>query len=96
MTDSGSDKRAIYARVGGRVQGVGYRISAMEEAERLGLVGYATNRWDGTVEIVAEGQPEALMRFVAWLRSGPPFAQVEEVNWRWQEPTGAYDRFEVR
>lgn len=93
---AGVERRAIYARVTGRVQGVGYRISAVDEAAGLGLVGYVRNRWDGSVEVVAEGPPEALNRFVSWLHAGPPFARVERVDWHWQEPTSEYHRFEVR
>src|ERR1700692_2360382 len=52
--------------VGGRVQGVFFRAAAAEQARALGLVGYARNRDDGTVEIVAEGDRHALEILEAW------------------------------
>jgi acylphosphatase len=63
--------------VAGRVQGVGYRYFALQEAQALGLGGFARNLADGRVEVVAEGSPEALADFEARLRQGPAFAKVE-------------------
>jgi len=96
VTEPVNEKRAIYARVQGRVQGVGFRMSTVQEASRLGLVGYVRNRWDGSVEVLAEGSVGALRRLVSWLHAGPPFAHVERVEWHWQQPTNEYTRFEVR
>lgn len=66
--------------VRGRVQGVGYRYFALKEAEALGLTGFARNNADGSVEVVAEGDDEALRRFDERLREGPAFAVVEGVE----------------
>jgi acylphosphatase len=66
-------------RVTGRVQGVFYRASARAEAERLGLRGFVRNEPDGSVYAEAEGEREALARFAAWCRRGPPHARVESV-----------------
>ncbi len=44
--------------VRGRVQGVGYRYFARKSAESLGLTGFARNLADGSVEVVAEGEPK--------------------------------------
>jgi acylphosphatase len=67
-------------RVTGRVQGVFYRASARLEAVKLGLVGYARNEEDGSVQAEAEGEKESLDRFVAWCRQGPRHALVEAVE----------------
>ncbi|NLD45007.1 MAG: acylphosphatase [Chloroflexi bacterium] len=88
-------RKALYAVVHGRVQGVGFRAYTQDTAIHLGLVGYVTNRWDGTVELLAEGSPEALRRLLSWLERGPTLARVERVEVRWDEPRGQYDRFEV-
>ena len=66
--------------VSGRVQGVFYRASASEQALRLGLTGYAKNRSDGRVEVVACGVAHALDALERWLRQGPPAARVEAVS----------------
>ena len=62
--------------VQGRVQGVGYRYFVLQEAEALGVSGFARNRPDGSVEVVAEGSDEALHDLEARLRQGPAFARV--------------------
>ena len=65
--------------VSGRVQGVGFRYFALDAARRDGLQGYVTNRDDGSVEAVAEGEAEALERFERALRRGPSAARVDDV-----------------
>lgn len=66
--------------VRGRVQGVGYRYFARRSAESLGLTGFARNLADGSVEVVAEGEPQALLSLEAALRQGPSFALVESLD----------------
>ncbi|KZC22133.1 acylphosphatase [Rhodanobacter thiooxydans] len=66
--------------VRGRVQGVCYRASAREQALALGLAGHAVNRRDGSVEVLACGEPAALDALERWLRQGPPAARVEAVS----------------
>lgn len=67
-------------RVTGRVQGVFFRGSTREEARKLGLTGYARNMQDGSVDVVACGDPAALDRLAKWLESGPPMATVAGVD----------------
>ena len=67
--------------VRGRVQGVFFRQSTVEQARALGLGGWVRNRADGCVEGVAGGAPAALEQLRAWLRRGPPSARVEDVEW---------------
>lgn len=68
-------------RIEGRVQGVWFRESTRREAEPLGITGYAKNRADGSVEVLACGEPDALDRLAAWLGNGPPLARVTRVEW---------------
>lgn len=67
-------------RVSGRVQAVNFRYYAREEARRRGVTGWIRNREDGDVELVAEGAPDALARFVEWCRRGPSSARVSRVD----------------
>lgn len=60
--------------VSGRVQGVFFRAAAAEQARLLGIAGVARNREDGTVEIVAEGDRNALELLAAWAHRGPTSA----------------------
>jgi acylphosphatase len=66
--------------VAGRVQGVGYRYFVLRQADVLGVSGYARNRSDGSVEVVAEGSEAALADFETRLRQGPAFAEVRGVT----------------
>ena len=66
----------------GRVQGVWYRDTARQEAERLGVAGSAANRLDGRVVLEAEGEEAAVEAFLAWAAEGPPRARVDTVSRR--------------
>ena len=66
-------------RVVGRVQGVYYRASARQEALRLGIVGYARNLSDGSVEVLAMGDSAQVNDFIAWLWKGSPASSVTQV-----------------
>lgn len=66
--------------VTGRVQGVFFRASTRQRALQLGLTGFAGNRVDGSVEVVASGSREALDELDGWLHHGPPLARVEQVQ----------------
>jgi acylphosphatase len=81
-------------RIHGRVQGVGYRASMVQQAQRLGLSGWVRNRLDGTVEAVVAGRPQAVEAIIAWARRGPPAAMVEAVEV--QPASGRYSGFEQR
>jgi acylphosphatase len=72
-------RAAAALRIEGRVQGVGYRWWATGEAERAGLDGWARNRADGSVEILAIGDPMAIDALEAACRTGPPAARVTRV-----------------
>jgi len=85
---------AKHLLISGRVQGVGFRYSMAEEAERLGATGWVRNRRDGTVEAVIDGQSAAVEALLAWARRGPPSARVTEV--RISEIEERFERFETR
>jgi acylphosphatase len=63
----------------GRVQGVGYRWWATQEAERLSLRGWGRNRRDGSVELLAIGEAAAIEALAAACRRGPPGSAVAQV-----------------
>lgn len=77
--------------IGGRVQGVFYRASCADEAQRLGLGGWVRNLPDGRVEAVAEGPREDVERFIEWCRHGPPMSRVAGVEMTWEQPRGERD-----
>lgn len=79
----------LHLRIHGRVQGVGFRWFAREEARRLGLSGWVTNRPGGDVEVEAGGEPSSLARLRRALEVGPAGAQVERVEDLDQESEGS-------
>jgi acylphosphatase len=53
------------------------------------------NRNDGSVEVVAEGDEEAIKEFLAWAQHGPSAARVENVDVRWRGYTGEFPEFRI-
>ena len=86
-------RRRIVVR--GRVQGVFFRDTTRRRADSLGVAGWAANRDDGTVEVVAEGAEDAVDALVAFLREGPRRAEVEGVDVSDEQPEGL-SGFETR
>ncbi len=86
----------LHAHVYGRVQGVNFRYYTQKEADALGLTGWVANRFDGSVEVVAEGEKATLQRLLTFLHRGPPSARVDRVQAEWTEATGEFHRFRVR
>jgi acylphosphatase len=80
----------------GRVQGVGFRFFTEERAQREGLHGWVRNLPDGGVEIMAEGDAEALDRFERQVRHCPPGARIEHVEVDHIAPSGNATGFSVR
>ncbi|MGB7211897.1 MAG: acylphosphatase [Gemmatimonadales bacterium] len=71
---------AFQFRIRGTVQGVGFRWFVARHATPLGLVGYARNLPDGSVEVVASGDAGAIERLALELARGPEFARVDAVE----------------
>ena len=82
---------ARLAVVHGHVQGVFFRDSCRRRAQSLGVTGWVRNRNDATVEVYAEGSPEAVAALIEWCREGPRGAYVEHVDVSEQEPEGVRD-----
>ena len=72
--------KKIRAIVSGRVQGVGFRISTLQKARRIGVRGYVQNLTNGNVEIVALGQADKVDNLLQWAKSGPPSAIVNSLE----------------
>lgn len=84
----GMSNEAVSLRIIGRVQGVAFRATCEQEAQRLGVAGWVRNETDGSVEVHAEGEREAVDSLVDWCRHGPSGARVDDVEASPAEPTG--------
>ena len=85
-----------HLEIRGRVQGVWFRGSMQQEAERLGVAGWVRNRPDGAVEAEVEGPRAAVDGLIAWAHHGPRGARVTTVDVRSIEPRGERGEFAVR
>ena len=94
--ETAKKKARVRLKVWGRVQGVYFRASTVEQARRLGLSGWVMNCADNSVEVVAEGQMEQLEKLADWCRGGPPGAQVKEVRAQWEASKEEFQSFYIR
>jgi len=95
-SQSKAERARLQLIVSGRVQGVGFRFSAYDEAKELALAGWVRNLAGGEVEIVAEGSRENLQMLAAWAHLGPPSAHVTAVREDWLNFTGEFTEFRIR
>lgn len=88
--------KRLEARIFGRVQGVFFRGTTREEAQRLEVSGWVRNESDGSVAVVAEGPEDALKELAGFLDQGPPAARVTHVEKNWGTASGEFRGFRVR
>jgi acylphosphatase len=86
-------RRRVVVR--GRVQGVNFRAATRRAAQSRGIAGWVTNRDDGAVEAVLEGDEATVEGLIEGLRRGPPAAQVEDLDVTAEEPENL-TTFEIR
>lgn len=77
-------RRRVIVR--GRVQGVFFRETTRHLAEQAGVAGWVRNQPDGTVEAVFEGETDAVERLLEASRTGPPMAEVTDLEVIEEEP----------
>ena len=85
----------LHAHVEGNVQGVGFRYFVLRAAQGYRLTGWVRNRYDGRVEVVAEGGLADLNRLLADLRRGPSSSQVTRVDYSFSDAQGDFERFSL-
>lgn len=69
-----------HLRIIGLVHGVGYRHSMVVEAIAIGVAGWVRNRFDGSVEALAQGEDADVQRLIEWAQRGPATARVDTVT----------------
>lgn len=72
--------KELEATMYGKVQGVGFRAFTRKQAEKLDLAGWVKNMSDGTVRCVVQGPEKDLQDFAEKLKSGPYFADVQDID----------------
>lgn len=91
-----SETKRVRVIAGGHVQGVFFRDSTRNKAERLGLTGSVANRRDGRVEAEFQGPAGAVDEAVEFVRRGPGRADVTELEVKELDPVQGESRFAVR
>jgi acylphosphatase len=81
--------------VRGRVTGVFFRASAQREARRLGVTGWVKNKTENAIEIMAEGDEDAIKEIINWSQHGPSAARVDQCDVRWRSYTGEFADFRI-
>ena len=72
--------KQLNIRIYGKVQGVWFRKSVKDQAERIGISGFVMNEPDGTIFIVANGNSEQLDEFITYCKEGPEQADVKNIH----------------
>lgn len=90
------DRVRIHLIIQGRVQGVFFRSSILEQTSRMRLTGWVRNCPDGSVEIVAEGLRKKIQDLIGWCHHGPPGAHVHNVRLHWEDFKGEFQDFHIR
>ena len=88
-------RKRLVAVVEGRVQGVGFRYFAAEQARQLRLVGTCRNLRNGSVEVIAEGEEGAVEALLVALQQGPRISRVDNVHAIWLPPTNEFTTFTI-
>ncbi len=88
--------KAVHIIVSGLVQGVGFRYFIVRKARLLELGGFVRNRYEGDVEIVAEGEQGMLNQFIEEVKIGPISSDIREVKVKWLEATEGFKEFDVK
>ncbi|MBI2885534.1 MAG: acylphosphatase [Candidatus Omnitrophica bacterium] len=89
-------KRQVHVYYSGRVQGVGFRMTADETAHSVGVVGWVKNLRDGRVELVAQGEEPAVEQLLQALRTGPMANFIKDVEIVWGPPVELFKDFDIR
>ena len=88
--------KRVHVFYAGRVQGVGFRMTAEETAHALEVVGWVKNLRDGRVELIAEAEEAQLNQFLEAVRTGPMKNFIQRTDVTWSHASDTFDEFEIR
>ncbi len=94
--NSGLSKVGAHILVQGAVQGIGYRYFVLQQAKKLGIMGWVKNLDTGDVELEAQGDKKSLEDFVESLKTGHSWASVRQLKVNWLESCKKFDQFVIR
>lgn len=90
------EKERISIICKGRVQGVGFRFMINRHANVLNLKGYVKNLGDGSVQIIAEGEKQDISKLIFYIKEGPGFSSIDDLQVERSHPSGEFSTFSIR
>ena len=95
MSSPPKNTLTVNMKITGKVQGVGFRFFVQQQAQKLGINGWVSNKSNGDVEALAQGEKADLEQFIAKVKEGPSFSRVEDVSLNWVKEAEQYFGFEI-
>ena len=95
MSSQPEDTLTVNMKITGKVQGVGFRYFVLRQAQELGITGWVSNKSNGHVEAMAQGDKEDLDQFIAKVKQGPAFSRVDDLILNWEDGQENYTSFEI-
>ena len=95
MSSQPEDNLTVNMKITGKVQGVGFRYYVLRQAQELGIRGWVSNKPNGDVEALAQGEKEGLDHFITKVEQGPAFSRVENVSLNWVNEAEKYFDYEI-
>ena len=95
MTTQSEEILKVNLTISGKVQGVGFRYFVLRQAQKLGINGWVSNKSNGDVEALAQGEKADLEQFIAKVKEGTTFSRVDNVNLEWMNKGEQYFGFEI-
>ena len=95
MSSPHENTLTVNMKITGKVQGVGFRFFVQQQVQELGITGWVSNKSNGDVEALAQGDKEDLDQFIAKVKEGPSFSRVDDVILNWEDGQENYTSFEI-
>ena len=95
MSSPPKNTLTLNMKITGKVQGVGFRFFVLQQAQKLGINGWVSNKSNGDVEALAQGEKVDLEQFIAKVKEGTTFSRVDNVNLEWMNKGEQYFGFEI-
>ncbi len=89
-------KKTVRVIISGKVQGVWYRASTKQMAEKIGITGWVRNTSEGNVEAMFEGEEDLVNEMIEWCNQGPPLARVDNLTIENIENKEKFDGFNIK
>lgn len=89
-------RRRVHLTIKGQVQGIFFRAFVREQAKKEDVVGYVTNTSQGDVEVVIEGEKEAVEKMIAACKKGPPLARIGAIDIKEERPAKEFTEFTIK